>query len=221
MASDHQPSVPMEWKKLPEDPAPDFGKPVEFRSPGLKLLSDRLAGPGKHEILDLGSAWGANFEFLNDYSCRVHVADVYPELRNFPPDDPEADPQQLAQSRRRIVDRLLCCEPEVKLDLILAWDLFSYLSPAATTGLMSAVKSRCQSGTLLYLLVSTHSVMPASPGKIVFAGGQRICVEPATARTVECPAYSPISLERMMPGFTMLHSFLLAERMQDYLFSYR
>ena len=31
---------------------------------------------------------------------------------------------------------------------------------------------------------------------------------------------SPTALERMMPGFRLLHSFLLGEEMQEFLFSY-
>jgi hypothetical protein len=33
------------------------------------------------------------------------------------------------------------------------------------------------------------------------------------------PRYSPIALERMMPDFRLLHSFLLGEGMQEYLFA--
>ena len=57
--------------------------------------------------------------------------------------------------------------------------------------------------------------------RVVFRGTRQIRYEPATEEAVRCPGYPPLSLERMMPGFHLLHSFLLGERMQDYLFAYR
>ena len=40
------------------------------------------------------------------------------------------------------------------------------------------------------------------------------------SQNIPNPHVSPTALGRMMPGFRLLHSFLLGEEMQEFLFSY-
>ena len=210
------------WPRQQPEPEIETNDHLTFKSPGLRLLSEKLSSPGKHYVLDLGAAWDANVQYFGDYKCRLHVEDVYRELQAFPESPAEEETPEAFDARRdQILNRALTCDPELSFDVVMGWDLFNYLSPDAITGLMGRVSRHCRPGTLFFLLMSTDSQISAQPAHVVAESGGVIAYDPLTEDRAACPAYLPLSLEKMMPGFHLLHSFLLGERMQDYLFSYR
>ena len=210
------------WPRPQPEPRVEEHSALAFRSPGLRLLAEKLSSPGKHDVLDLGAPRDANVQYFREFKCRLRLEDVYQELRNFPPSGAlEDDAQALAMRREEVIARALTCDPGAKFDVVMGWDLFNYLSPDAIGGLMDRVARHCRPGTLFFLIMSTHSSIVAEPAHVAARPDGVIAYEPLTECRVSCPAYLPLSLEKMMPGFHLLHSFLLGERMQDYLFSYR
>ena len=104
---------------------------------------------------------------------------------------------------------------------MLAWDLFSYMERAAIELLMARVAGSCRTGTLLFLTVSTGAMIPSAPARISMTHGGRLRYRRAVdGPSISNPHLSPTALESMMPGFRLLHSFLLGEEMQEFLFSY-
>lgn len=198
---------------------------AEYRSPSLELLVERLSAPGKHQILDLGRPVDANVAFLSQAPCRLHIEDLERHLigplRRLPVLDEETPQSEVDARVRRIVEGALTHDPATPLDIVLGWDLYNYLAPNAIRALMGRVGAACRPGTLLFILVPTLDTIPAEPAKVTLAEGSRVSYEPTTADQVPNPRYTPLALERMMPGFHLLHSFLLGDGMQDYLFTYR
>ena len=83
------------------------------------------------------------------------------------------------------------------------------------------VAGSCRTGTLLFLTVSTGAMIPSKPARITITHDGRLCYRSAIdSQSIPNPHVSPNALERMMPGFRLLHSFLLGEQMQEFLFSY-
>ena len=106
------------WAKQPVV-EPDVDPLVwQFKSPGLELLADRLESPGIHEVLDLGAAREANLVFFSQFRCHLHIEDVYPELVNFPREDPLAESGTLSTARAAMLERVLVCQKSTGLDLI-------------------------------------------------------------------------------------------------------
>ena len=210
------------WPRPQPDPQEQEQAISAFNSPGLRLLTEKLSSPGKHDVLDLGAPRDANVQYFREFSCRLHLEDVYRELQDFPQaGGPEEDLQKLTERRSEVLSRALVCGADLKFDVVMGWDLFNYLCPEAIGGLMERVSRHCRPGTLLFLIMSTHSSIGAQPAHVAARADGVISYEPMTEVMVSCPAYLPLSLEKMMPGFHLLHSFLLGGRMQDYLFSYR
>lgn len=194
-----------------------------FSSPSLRILREHMEAPGKHEVLDLGPPLGANLAFFGQFNCRLHYSDVYDQLKDYPESEPYADAKELDQRRQAVLDAALvlpACEPRTSLDVVLAWDLFNHLSPEATLAMMQAVAKRARPGTLIYFAMVTGGEMPSEPCDIRIRDTESLEFEPRAQGTRPAPCYPPLTLERMMPGFHLLHSFLLGGRMQDYLFRF-
>jgi len=192
---------------------------LEFDSPSIGILSQRFAGPGKYQILDLGAPMQSNVDFFSDSSCRFYVEDLYrffiaPREGRKNQDDEEDDVGSA------IADAL-DYEETARFDLVLGWDLFSYMESSAIELLMARVADSCRTGTLLFLTASTGGMIPRAPARITMTHGGRLHYRSAIdSRNIPNPRVSPTALERMMPRFRLLHSFLLGEEMQEFLFRY-
>lgn len=190
----------------------------QFRSPGLELVVERLRAGGKPHVLDLGSPRRAKLEFLSQTPCKILVEDLPHYLVGDTP--PAADDAEEPDWDRYVRERLRF-GPDTRLDVVLAWDLLSYLEPAVIRALMNAVAESSHEKTLLYITVSTAAGIGERPERVSVSPDGQIVYDALDPATRPNPGYSPVALERMMPGFRLMHSFMLGGDMQDYLFGYR
>ena len=189
-----------------------------FRSPSLKLLMEKLE-EAHLEILDLGPPVEANIDFFSHVSCRLHIEDLYRHLIAEPiPIGEDEDPvPRLTEA----VDSALAHDANAGIDIILGWDLFNYMDPSTIRVLMRRVAQSCRPGTLLFLMISNLDAIPGVPAKITLDLDGTLAYAPASNSLIPNRRYTPLALERMMTRFGLLHSFLLGEGMQDYLFVFR
>ena len=192
---------------------------LDFNSPSVGILSQHFLGPGKFRVLDLGAPTRSTLEFFSSNSCRYYVEDLnqyFIEPRKRSEHDNGEDDD--------VADALadaLGYEDAARFDLVLGWDLFSYMDRAAIEILMSRVARSCRAGTLLFLTAPTGAMIPSRPARITMNQRGRLDYRSEDgAQSIANPQFSPTALENMMPGFRLLHSFLLGDEMQEFLFSY-
>jgi hypothetical protein len=192
---------------------------LDFNSPSVGILSQRLLGPGKFRVLDLGAPTKSTLTFFSSNPCRYYVEDLYryfiePRARgDYGADEDDDVAGAIADA--------LGYEDSARFDLVLVWDLFSYMDRAAIQILMSRIARSCRAGTLLFLTVSTGATIPSRPARITINQRGRLDYRSEIAiESIANPRFSPTALESMMPGFRLLHSFLLGDEMQEFLFSY-
>jgi hypothetical protein len=192
---------------------------LEFRSPSVDILAQRFLEPGKCQVLDLGAPAKSNVAFFFGGPCKFYLEDLY---RFFiaPREGRESNGDEDDDVTSAIAEAL-SYEDTARFDLVLAWDLFSYMERATIELLMARVASSCHAGTLLFLTVSTASTIPSAPARISMTHGGRLRYRStADGPDISNPRFSATALESMMPGFRLLHSFLLRDEMQEFLFSY-
>lgn len=199
-----------------QEPAASAGR--TFRSPGLALVAERLRTVERPLVLDLGAPRRANVEFLAGAGTKVWIEDLPHFLVGRSPPRPEDD---AAPDWDRFVAGELAFDRSARLDVVLAWDLLSYLEVDAIRALMREVAAACSPGTLLFITVSTAEALAERPASIRVGADATLVYEPSGPGTRPNPAYTPLALERLMPGFRLLHSFMLGDGMQDYLFSFQ
>ena len=192
---------------------------LEFNSPSVGILSQRFPGSGKCQVLDLGAPAESNIAFFADGSCRFYVEDLYQYF--IAPVEKIKGGSDNDELVATALSSTLGFEDSARFDLVLAWDLFSYMERSVVELLMARVARSCRSGTLLFLTLPNETIIPSAPAQICMTRGGRLRYQrPADDRTISNPRLTPIALESMMPGFHLLHSFLLGEKMQEFLFSF-
>lgn len=190
---------------------------LEFNSPSVGILSQRFPGPGKCQILDLGAPAESNVAFFAEGSCRFYVEDLYryfiAPCKQLQVDDEKSIANALAST--------LGFGNSARFDLVLTWDLFSYMERSVIELLMARIARSCRAGTLLFLTLPNEPRIPSVPAQICMSRGGRLRYHrPSTGQTISNPRLSPSALCSMMPGFRLLHSFLLGEKMQEFLFTF-
>ncbi len=192
---------------------------LEFNSPSVGILSQRFPGPGKCQVLDLGAPACSTVAFFSGRACKFYLEDLYrffiaPRIDREDSDD--KDDGVVAA-----IAAALSYDDTARFDLILGWDLFNYMERGAIELLMARIARSCRSGTLLFLTASTGSMISSTPARITMTNSGRLRYRSTVdERNITNPRLSPTALESMMPGFRLLHSFLLGDEMQEFLFCY-
>lgn len=188
---------------------------LEFNSPSVGILSQRFPGPGKCQVLDLGAPAESTLAYFSAGPCTFYIEDLN---RFFLA--PRNNGKLIGDDEITIADTLSYGDT-ARFDLVLGWDLFSYMERKAIELLMARISRSCRAGTLLYLIASTDAMIPSVPAQITMTGRERLHYRSTiNGQSISNPRYSPTALESMMPGFRLLHSFLLGVQMQEFLFRY-
>ena len=185
-------------------------------SRGLSLIREKLAKSPRREVLDLGPPINANLEFFREFRCRVRIQNLYAELIHHP----SFRVCEPARNRRLVLDEILSDCQGVRYDLILAWDLIDYLDQETVLSLIQSLAAYCYNGTCLYLMVSTVELIPPVPSRFSLLSDKHMRYQPASGEPIIGSRHSTRAIERMLPGFRLRHSFLSAQGIQDYLWSY-
>jgi hypothetical protein len=190
---------------------------LNFDSPSVSILSERFPGPGKIRVLDLGAPTHASVAFFSGSPCTYYVEDLYRFFIEPRKQGENGDGEDVAAA---IADAL-GYGYSVRFNLVLGWDLFSYMDRGAIKILMSRVAQSCRTGTLLFLTAPTGATIPSEPARIAMVRPGSLDYRSAFGvQSMPNPRFSPSALESMMPGFRLLHSFLLRGEMQEFLFRY-
>jgi hypothetical protein len=177
------------------------GGAEELLSPGLRAaLAGRSARPGCR-ILDFGPVLPANLTFLSRFASYIEIADLSDE-------EGGGAGEQGWRSRLPGV--------EGPFDLVLAWDLLSYIDRTEARDLVGWLSSVTRPGGALFLMVPEGPEMPARPGVFEIRGNDRIARRPTICDTVAAPRIPPAEVARLLAGFRVDTSFLLRHGVREY-----
>jgi len=151
--------------------------PVEHPSPGLRAIVEALDPESDNRVLDVGPAVPANITFFSRFATHIRIADAVEDLRSIVPD--EDDPDAVVA----MVEKILPVEPG-EFDVVMAWDLLSYLGPEVVVSLVARLQMACRSGAKVLLLIQSGSTMPADPQVFEIRSDDRIAYRPTTSRSV-------------------------------------
>jgi hypothetical protein len=184
---------------------------ASFKSPSLLRSMERFGAARRRDVLDLGPPRQGCVDFFGQRNCRLFIEDLDLEALRLQLENETCTDSNL------FTDILGIGRP-AQLDLILAWDLFNFLTPPAIAKLVNRFEPFCTENTLLYILTYNRETMPAVPGSFWIQEKGVVNCLLSESETLSNPRRSPRELERMMPGFQMAHSFLLQNGLQEYLY---
>lgn len=196
----------------PGDPQ---ASPPAYNSLGLRALLDRIRDDRSYTILDLGPALEANVRFWSEFSCRLHIHDLYGRFR-----ENKAAARPGEDSAETTISALLDFSEVTVFDIILAWDLFNYLDLRELEAFVQKLGRWCRRGTRLFALVSSLPRISALPLRIRILSREQLTCELSSERTRPCPRHSPRDIARVMGRFTVSRSFLSRHGIQEYIFTF-
>jgi hypothetical protein len=184
---------------------------------GLARVAEHLAGGGKRQVLDLGSALQHNLDFLSQF----------PTLIFFEPLEDDSSALRAAAAETDSVQQpqpfagLFAYPREVSFDLILAWDRFDYLEPKHIGALRERLTPHLARDCLLFCLASNQAEIPAEPQRYRILAEDRLAYEPRSPRLIPGRRHSAMELKAELRDFALERGFLLQNGVQEYLFRYR
>jgi hypothetical protein len=181
----------------------------EHASPGLQSIIESLDPEVSIRVFDLGPAVSANISFLSRYSGHIQIADAVADLTAIVPDEDEPD-----RTATRVEEVVPVDAGDY--DLVLLWDVLSYLDRDVAKTLVARLRSACRPGGRLLLLVHSGSEMPEQPCTYVIRSGDRIANRSSSTSTMAVRELAPAEVERLLEGFRIEASFVLRHGMREF-----
>ncbi|HVN76789.1 MAG TPA: hypothetical protein VMT19_10765 [Thermoanaerobaculaceae bacterium] len=189
----------------------DLPQPPLYRSPTFRALVSRLGPDAAHNILDLQPAVGANVEFFSRYSCRLQIVDLLTAIGS-------PGLQVQLESEPGAVFRKVLPRPDEPYDVVLAWEAFNYLAQGQFRALVEHLGGVCRAGALMLAFIATKRDIPLSPPLFRIVDEQTLEWQERASAARPCPRFPPALVERMTEGFVVVHSVLMRQGVQEYLF---
>jgi hypothetical protein len=185
---------------------------ARYEQPSLALehVVARLRHAPRCGVLDLGSPTAANLELYSRHGAKITFADLH---RFYAPKRAEG-------SSSEHFNAFLPKTPS-QIDVVLAWDLFDYLSLEEIAWLRQSLAGHCAPGAILYALVSSQGLIPDTPSFFAIADDKTLRVEEAGPRVRPSPALSEHTLVGSLHELTVQSRFQLRRAAVEYLFSWR
>lgn len=199
-----------------EAAAQPAGAPVQtveleiHRSLALPSVLAAMERRPKSHVLDLGPAIGSNVEFLSQFGCRLSIEDLYLTRTSVADGGEELGPE--------FFEQLVPLPDGPHFDLVLAWDLFNYLTRKELGLLAARLRQACRPGAQALALIWIHKSIPAQPIRFRFHGGDQLHYDRRTSLERPGPRFQPAEIQQAMSGFQVDRSFLLRHGIQEYLF---
>ncbi len=186
-------------------PAPPPPAPERHAAPGLLEALARLDSRPRR-ILDLGPPLRANVARLARLTPRLAIADLRAELTD-------------GLAPAAAVDQVFTLLPPggaaEPYELVLAWDLLDHLGRETLPRFAALLAPRCAERCQLHALLATGKAMPALPRRFRILDDDTLEQETSSAEEVPAPRLQPGELDRLLPGFVVEKSRLLAYGAQE------
>ncbi len=199
-----------------EGPEPGIQPESLYHSLALPEVFKRMQQVAKPVILDLGPALGANVHALEHLHPRLYIADLFAE------DSVRTRPQGVRAGPlgEQFWRWLFRTRPDEIVDVILAWDLFNYLTLAEITILRDHLRHQVAAGTLIFAIMAQGKEIPELPLIYTIRGDSTLAPQAQSLGRALAPRHREPELRRSLPGFSVDVSYLLRSGFQEYLLVY-
>lgn len=183
---------------------------LSVRSPGLQTIVAALPSDGSCRVLDLGPAIGDNVTFISSISEALQIVDL------FGVGSTEGEAEYAAVDSGLATLRKLDRTKHRSFHLVFTWNMFDYLPEARAGEVLEALGNLCRPGALLHTIVNATDTMPDIPTRYRILGDDRLACEPVTSDRRGAPNLPPATVERLLRGFHVEHSFVLRHGVREY-----
>lgn len=193
-------------------------EPSALNAPLFKSLAERFTMKNRQVVLDLGTASSPMLSLLGRGRTLVQIADLAGDreidlLNGTKPGD----------ALNALAHSLLPAHAtDEAVDVVFCWDLPNYLKKEAMLALMEAIAARSCPGTVAHaLIVYSERTMPDRPRRYLPTHDDCLVNHSNPRGVIDAPRYSPEALGELMVPFEIDRARLLANGMQEFLFTIR
>ena len=185
-----------------------------LKVPQFHWLAEKMRAGGRWVIQDLGAANAATIDYLNQFRCRLEIADLPASLSSLLSSEADDD-----ESLGNKVQQALPARTDEPVDIILCWDLLNYLDRRTLTAVMARLAQRANQCTWVHsLIVYSAARMPVVPSLYMPNEQDDLITTPVTTELRDAPRHTPDDLARCMPDYRVERAVLLNNGMQEFLF---
>ena len=126
---------------------------ISHRSPAFTAIYNEIKNSDRNCILDLGAMNAGCFSLFSELSCKIQVEDLRSHICESIHEEVPLD-----------VERCLNDYPKIKkFDVILAWDLFNYLTLGEINKVFKHLSPHCKPNTLVFMMRYGDGQAPQYP----------------------------------------------------------
>jgi hypothetical protein len=196
----------LQWRPrvvVPAPPPPE-NESVVFPSPGMAYTLARLCPDGSGRVLDLGPAVAANVATLSGRARGLYIADLAGERAALGGNE----------SHAAFLDRHLP-DSSGDFDVVLAWDCLNYFEPELARMCVARLMRLCKPEGCVFAMVFAGDSMPALPSNYAIVDDEHL--EYRRIRELRpSSGLRPQTVERLFAGFSIEHSFVLQNGVQEF-----
>ncbi len=178
-------------------------------APGFEVATGALDTGSRCKVLDLGSALPENVEYLAGFASYVQIIDWCSW---------GSSNHQIEASGYERLNTLqnLLAEHRKSFDLVLLWDLLNYLPVDRARRVIRSVAELCRPGARIHAIVYAIDTMPELPNRYRVVTGDRLAYELQTSELRGAPKLPPATVEKLLEGFGVEHSFVLQHGVHEF-----
>lgn len=184
-----------------------------MNSPLLFEALENLSQTGYFQLLDIMPANPSLLDVLSEHHCKLFLPGCIKQLMCLRTSELDT-PQKLQRALHKEFG--FYRDIQVKLDLLLLWDLPNYLPNPVLSALIEYLLPYTNSNARLHCYIYTGQEMPDVPASYQLAASQKIWIEPQSERTTSAPVLYQEALHKLLTPFVVQRSILLSNGLQEY-----
>ncbi len=214
-------NLPMKlpWRSRVETVSPDALPPEPpgpvidiYSSPGLEEALLGMPDDGTCKVLDLGPSVADNVEFVSSFASYLQIVDAIDR-------DPSSSEFEGGGFGRWSVLQSLFEKHRRSFSLVLMWDVLNYLPIDQAERLLQSVAELCLPGARLHAIVFATDTMTTVPTRYRIIDSTHLAYETATSEQRGAPNLLPATVQKLLQGFRVEHSFVLQHGVHEYVAS--
>jgi cyclopropane fatty-acyl-phospholipid synthase-like methyltransferase len=184
---------------------------LAHRSYGLEQVCARLRVTPGARVLDLGSRATRTADFFLEYAEEVYSEDILPALM------PNVRGRGDASLLRL---HALNFDPQLRFDLVLAWDVFNFCSSEQLQAIFQKLKPHLAEDASIFAFFYAGSEKPERSQKCYVLDDKNLALVPAPKRRAETEDLTAVAVLRMLGNFHLANTYILRPGMQGGLYEY-
>lgn len=176
----------------------------------LELLLENVSPEARLKVLNIGPALPETIDFFANYRCRLHIADLLPEL----PTPVEADSEEGhdANTLQPVLTEVLALPDDTEFDIVFFWDALHFMSREAISALTAVLRPHLHRQSKAHCF-AVHGM--ETPPAQIYHGIHDISHLSVRTRTAIPPNYNPLpqgQLVSLLKYFALDRSVLMRDR---------